>query len=69
MKMKTHFGGISNEPVQTVRKEVEINGEKMIMVNTEKYRSDLFYIAPFYHTEISGSITKLIVIDIDLEFR
>ena len=45
------------------------NGEKMIMVNTQKYRSDLFYIAPFYHTEIPESIKKLIVIDIDLEFR
>ena len=67
--MKTHYGGISNEPHQTVRKEVEVNGEKMVMVNTQKYRSDLFYIAPFYHTEIPESIKKLIVIDIDLEFR
>ena len=67
--MKTHFGGIAKEPVQSVRNEVEINGEIMVFVNTEKYRSDLFYIAPFYHTEIPDSIKKLIVIDIDLEFR
>ena len=67
--MKTHYGGISTEPHETDRKEVEVNGEKMIMVNTQKYRSDLFYIAPFYHTEIPESIKKLIVIDIDLEFR
>lgn len=67
--MKTHFGGMSKEPVPTIRKEVEVNGEKMIFVNTEKYCSDLFYIAPFYHTEIPNSIKKLIVIDIDLDVR
>lgn len=67
--MKTYYGGISYEPHKIVEKEVEVNGEKMIMVNTQKYRSDLFYIAPFYHTEIPDSIKKLIVIDIDLEFR
>ena len=62
--MKTYYGGISYEPHKIVEKEVEVNGEKMIMVNTQKYRSDLFYIAPFYHTEIPDSIKKLIVIDI-----
>ena len=67
--MKTHFGGISKETLQSVRKEVEVDGKKMIFVNTEKYRSDLFYIAPFYHTEIPDSIKKLIVIDIDLDVR
>ena len=67
--MKTLFGGIAKEPLQSVRNEVEINGEIMVFVNTEKYHSDLFYIAPFYNTEIPESIKKLIVIDIDLEFK
>ena len=67
--MKKHYGGIQKEVPRSVRKEVEINGEKMIFVNTVKYRGDLFYVAPFYHTEIPESIKKVIVIDIDLDFR
>ena len=41
----------------------------VVHVPNTKYTHDLFFIAPFYHKEIPREIEKLIVIDIDLEFR
>ena len=44
-------------------------GEQFVAVPNRKYTRDLFYIAPFYHKEMPEEIKKLIVLDIDLEFR
>jgi len=38
------------------------------MVFPPRYNMDLFYIAPFYHSSITN-IDKLIVVDLDIEFR
>jgi lipopolysaccharide biosynthesis glycosyltransferase len=34
-----------------------------------KYKHDLFYILPYHHLEFPDTIKKLILIDVDLEFR
>ena len=34
-----------------------------------KYRHDLFYILPYHHLEFPDSIKKLILMDVDLEFK
>jgi hypothetical protein len=39
------------------------------VIQSPKYTLDLFYILPFYHLEFPEDLEKLIVIDIDLEFR
>merc|ERR1719195_459970 len=43
--------------------------EGRVHIPNTKYQHDLFFIAPFYHREVTSTISKLIVIDIDLEFR
>ena len=43
--------------------------DEVVLVPNTKYTHDLFFIAPFYHKEVTEAIGKLIVIDIDLEFR
>lgn len=45
------------------------DGKGPVMIPNLKYTLDLFYVVPFYHKEISAEIEKIIVIDIDLEFR
>jgi hypothetical protein len=39
------------------------------MMPTVKYTKDLFYIAPLLHRELPRDLQKLIMLDIDLEFR
>ena len=43
--------------------------DEVVLIPNTKYTHDLFFIAPFYHKEVTEAIHKLIVIDIDLEFR
>ena len=62
--MKTYFG--HHLPPGTVFKNPETG---QVIVPTFKYTLDLFYILPFYHQEFPVELEKLIVIDIDLEFR
>ena len=45
------------------------NEEKKEVIWSEKYRHDLFYILPYYHLELPLHVKKLIVLDVDLEFR
>ena len=45
------------------------DGKGPVMVPNFKYTLDLFYLVPFYHREFPEEIEKLIVLDIDLEFR
>ena len=63
--MKTYFG--HQLPAGTVFKH--INGSGPDMVPVRKYQLDLFYMMPFYHLEFPTELEKLIVLDIDLEFR
>ena len=62
--MKTYFG--HHLPPGTVFKNPETG---QVIVPTFKYTLDLFYILPFYHQEFPQQLEKLIVLDIDLEFR
>ena len=39
------------------------------MLPTLKYTKDLFYIAPLLHRELPPDLEKLIMLDIDLEFK
>ena len=43
-------------------------GNDFVVVPSMKYTLDLFYLAPFYHLEFI-QIDKLIVLDVDLQFR
>ena len=43
--------------------------EDVVLVENKKYTHDLFFIAPFYHREVPEMINRLIVLDIDLEFK
>lgn len=61
-EMKKLFG-FSDPDVKYVIKD------EVVLVPNTKYTHDLFFIAPFYHKEVAEAIDKLIVIDIDLEFR
>ena len=61
-EMKKLFG-FSDPDVKYVIKD------EVVLVPNTKYTHDLFFIAPFYHKEVTEDIGKLIVIDIDLEFR
>ena len=63
--MKKYFG--FHFPPGTVF--TPINGSGPTLVPVRKYQLDLFYIAPFYHLELPAELKKIIVIDIDLEFR
>jgi len=63
--MKKHYG--HHYPEGTVF--LPENGDGPAMVPNMKYTHDLFYVVPFYHREFPKAIKKLIVIDIDLEFR
>ena len=45
------------------------DNNSVVHVPNTKYTHDLFFIAPFYHREVPREIEKMIVIDIDLEFR
>ena len=61
--MKKIFGNTDNE--EYVIKEAE----GVVHVANSKYTQDLFFVAPFYHREIPEEMEKLIVVDIDIEFR
>ena len=39
------------------------------LLPTLKYTKDLFYIAPLLHKELPPDLEKLIMLDIDLEFK
>ena len=39
------------------------------LLPTLKYTKDLFYIAPLLHRELPPDLEKLIMLDIDLEFK
>ena len=39
------------------------------LMPTLKYTKDLFYIAPLLHKELPPALEKLIMLDIDLEFK
>ena len=41
----------------------------VVMVSTDKYTRDMFYLVPFYHREIPNTLTRIIAIDIDLDVR
>lgn len=62
--MKKHYGYHHPEGTFYLK-----NNDTVIHIPNNKYTHDLFFIAPFYHREIPKQIEKLIVIDIDLEFR
>ena len=62
--MKKHYGYHHPEGTFFLK-----NNDTVVHVPNNKYTHDLFFIAPFYHREIPTEIEKLIVIDIDLEFR
>ena len=47
----------------------DAEGRPSVLVPSMKYVQDLFYIAPFYHKEFPEKLKKLIILDIDLEFR
>ena len=61
-RMKQLFGFLSAGEQFTVK-------EGRVHIPNTKYQHDLFFIAPFYHREVTSLISKLIVIDIDLEFK
>ena len=61
-EMKKLFG-FSDPDVKYIIKD------EVVLIPNTKYTHDLFFIAPFYHEEVTEAIDKLIVIDIDLEFR
>ena len=63
--MKKHYG--HHYPEGTVI--LPEDGKGPAMVPNFKYTLDLFYIVPFYHREFPKEIEKLVVIDIDLEFK
>ena len=63
--MKKHYGHHFPEGTFIMPKD----GKGPVMVPNLKYTLDLFYLAPFYHREFPVNIEKLIVIDIDLEFK
>ena len=62
--MKKHYGYHHPEGTSYLK-----NNDTVIHIPNNKYTHDLFFIAPFYHRETPREIEKLIVIDIDLEFR
>ena len=62
--MKKHYGYHHPEGTFFMK-----NNDTVIHIPNNKYTHDLFFIAPFYHREMPTQIKKLIVIDIDLEFR
>ena len=67
-RMKQLFGFLSAGEQFTV-KEGRGGGRQEVHIPNTKYQHDLFFIAPFYHREVTSTIHKLIVIDIDLEFK
>jgi hypothetical protein len=64
-EMKKHYG--HHFPEGTIF--MPEDGKGPVMVPNFKYTLDLFYIVPFYHKEFPKEIEKLVVIDIDLEFK
>ena len=67
-RMKQLFGFLSAGEQFTV-KEGRGGSRQEVHIPNTKYQHDLFFIAPFYHREVTSTIHKLIVIDIDLEFK
>ena len=63
-QMKKLFG--YHHPEGTVIKSSDGGPD---MLPTLKYTKDLFYIAPLLHQELPHDLKKLIMLDIDLEFR
>ena len=63
-QMKKLFG--YHHPEGTVIKSSDGGPD---MLPTLKYTKDLFYIAPLLHQELPHDLEKLIMLDIDLEFR
>merc|ERR1712226_1179782 len=63
-EMKALFG--YHYPEGTV---IESKDGGPTMLPTLKYTKDLFYIAPLLHRELPPDLEKLIMLDIDLEFR
>jgi hypothetical protein len=74
-EMKKYFGP-NNKRISVGAKDPrrdyyfpsEPSGNAVEMVFPPRYDRDLFYIAPFYHTELPAQ-DRLIVIDLDIEFR
>ena len=67
-RLKTRFGhhlAAGEGVVETT----DDRGRPSVLVPSTKYVQDLFYIAPFYHTEFPERLEKLIVLDVDLEVR
>merc|ERR1711902_281188 len=63
-EMKALFG--YHYPEGTV---IESKDGGPTMLPTLKYTKDLFYIAPLLHKELPQDLEKLIMLDIDLEFK
>ena len=62
-RMKRHFG--HHLPVDYKF----VNPAGVTVVPTFKYTLDLFYILPFYHRVFPAGLTKLLVLDADLEVK
>jgi len=60
-RMKQHFG--HHMPVGTKFK----NKDGITFVPSFKYTLDLFYILPFYHIEFPVGLSRLMVLDVDIE--
>ena len=50
-------------------KQKESVGDLQVNPPSMKYTQDIFYLAPFYHKMMPENLKKMIVLDIDLEFR
>jgi len=63
--LKSDFGHHFPEGTKFVKQD----GSDQVIVPTQKYTLDLFYIAPFYHRRFPRELEKILVIDADLEFK
>jgi len=67
-KFRDFFGNLADNKGYTETPWKLSQGISAISWST-KYLADLFYILPFHHLELPPSLKKLILLDVDLEFR
>ena len=70
-QMRKLFGLVASGPVTREYSGggVMAGNSTVVMVSTDKYTRDMFYLVPFYHREIPPTLTRVIAIDIDLDVR
>ena len=67
--LRTYFGSVSQDGKPYKLTPWKVSEGVAAIEWKQKYRHDLFYILPYHYLEFPETLKKLIIIDVDLEFR